>query len=205
MVLNRSLSITIIAIASAFDENFFWKAMVLAMTVLSASTILMSLSFSVSMLVAICVSTFATFGSMPVEIPSRALNVFPNHDKGASPVVADDMTFPAATAAVTVAMAGSHAKRFGRLWPSPFSVSFVTCLMLTAIICEVFFFCCLKSSSVSLDSSSASCRICSAIDLACRFLKSSVSSSSSLYVNNLLMSSNYETLGKNLVYTGSVF
>ena len=111
MVLNKSLSITIMAIASAFDENFFWNAMVLAMTVLSASTVLMSLSFSVSMLVAICVRTLATFGSIPVDIPSRALKVFPNHDNGASPVVADEMTFPAATAAVTVAIAGSHANR----------------------------------------------------------------------------------------------
>jgi len=147
--------------------------------VLSASTILMSLSFSVSMLVAICVSTFATFGSMPVEIPNRALNVFPNHDRGASPVVADEMTFPAATAAVTVAMAGSHAKRFCLTWPSPVDVSLVRCLlsMLSVDWLRVCF-CVLKSSTVSLDVSSASCIISSAIDLACRFLKSSDSSSS---------------------------
>ena len=138
MVLKRSLSITMMAIASALDENFFWKAMVLAMTVLRASTILMSFSFSVSMLVAICVSTLATLGSNPVEIPSRALKVFPNHDKGASPVVADEMTFPAATAAVTVAMAGSHANRLGRLWPLPVAVLFVLCRMFTSIVCEMF-------------------------------------------------------------------
>jgi hypothetical protein len=205
MVLNRSLSITIMAIASGFDENFFWKAIVLTMTVLRASTILMSFSFRVSMLVAICVSTLATLGSNPVEIPSRALKVFPNHDRGASPVVADEMTFPAATAAVTVAMAGSHANHFCRLWPSPVAVSFVLCLVLTSILWLMFCFCGLKSSTVLLDVSSASCRTSSAIDLACRFLKSSVSSSSSLYVSNLLMSSNLETLGKNFVYTGSVF
>ncbi len=138
MVLKRSLSITIMAIASAFDENFFWKAIVLAMTVLRASTILMSFSFNVSMLVAICVSTLATLGSNPVEIPSRALKVFPNHDNGASPVVADEMTFPAATAAVTVAIAGSHANRLGQLWPLPVAVSFVLCLVSTFIVCEMF-------------------------------------------------------------------
>ncbi len=167
MVLNRSLSITIMAIASAFDENFFWNAMVLAITVLRASTIFMWFSFSVSILVAICVSTLATVGSMPVEIPNRALKVFPNHDKGASPVVADEITLPAGTAAVTVAIAGSHANRFCWVCPSPVAVSFVWCLLLKLSVVRLLFCLCgRKSSTVSLDVSSASCRTSSVTDLA---------------------------------------
>lgn len=184
MVLNRSLSITIIAIALAFDENFFWNAMVLSMTVLRASTIFMSFSLSVSILVAICVSTLATLVSMPVEILSRALKVFPNHDRGASPVVADEITLPAATAAVTVAIDGIHANRFCWVCPSPVAVSLVRCLlsMLSVVWFLLLCFCGRKSSTVWLDVSFASCRICSSIDLACLLMKSSDSPSSSLYV-----------------------
>ena len=92
MVWNKSLSIIINAIAWALWANFFSNLIALSTISLKETTIFSLFIFKVSISVAIRLNTPAIAGFLAVASPRRLPNVPPNHDKGASPLDADEIT-----------------------------------------------------------------------------------------------------------------